>query len=152
MSARDELVRVTVFRVQDREGRGPYRPGFSKHWVDYDADVDNPTIFQDFGLNFRSMFRPGEGGGCAFRTQQQARDWFTPIERVRLANLGYHLHIVTPDRIVAEAPRQLLIASRLPFNLIATPTTWADLHQGHNPATTHAPQASTQSAASEAER
>lgn len=24
---------TTIYRVQDAEGRGPWRPGFSKYWV-----------------------------------------------------------------------------------------------------------------------
>ncbi len=33
-------MRVKVYRIQDDEGRGPFRPGFSQHWCgDFVGDM-----------------------------------------------------------------------------------------------------------------
>lgn len=33
--------KITLYRLQDHEGRGPYRPGFSDTWIDPDNDGSN---------------------------------------------------------------------------------------------------------------
>jgi hypothetical protein len=39
-----------VYRIQDKKGRGPYRPGFSSQWVEDRDDHDNLfPWYQEFG-------------------------------------------------------------------------------------------------------
>lgn len=101
-----------LYRVQDMEGRGPYRPGFSVKWSDAEGEILLP-FWQEFGWSLASIphrFYPGEHGGCGFRTLAQCAKWFTVAERVRLAKLGYQVVAINPDRILAESERQVVFA------------------------------------------
>ena len=107
-----------VYRVQDREGRGPWRPGFSVKWLD-DSDVPLPPSFCDeFGwrpADVRGMWRPGEFGGSACRTVEQLSRWFTPTEQERLRRYGYSIVMMTVDRVLAESENQVVFARRTPL-------------------------------------
>lgn len=108
-----------VYRVQDREGRGPWRPGFSRVWADEDFGPgceDLPSWLVEFGpdlLARRGL--PGEHYGCAVRKPKDLRRWLSDAERMRLAALGFSLVVVKADRILAESKNQLVIASRVPL-------------------------------------
>lgn len=116
-----------VFRVQDAKGRGPYRPGFSHLWAD-DAGPINPTIFQDFGEDVASRYMKRRGYyGCAFRSLHQMSLWFTGIEIYRLILYGYRLVELTPDRVLAESPHQLLFYCKRPLTKLAKPLDWVTL-------------------------
>lgn len=104
------MSKATVYRVQDAEGRGPYRPGFSHRWVDEDHDR-NPPFMVEFNWPLSSVpgrWLPGEHGGCAFRTLDALYRWFSPSECRRLDALGYSVVSMTADRIIAESDKQLV--------------------------------------------
>ncbi|WP_439587511.1 hypothetical protein [Hydrogenophaga sp.] len=112
---------TTVYRWQDDEGRGPYRPGFSRAWVDPLHEIKNPAMFTEFGVGVVGKALPGEGLGCAFRTVEQMKAWFSEGEQERLRFFGYTFVALEADRIVAESERQLVFARRKPFRFGATP-------------------------------
>lgn len=112
---------TTVYRIQDKAGRGPYKPGFSHTWVDQDNDGANcPSEFsfeqvhelievahdKGFGVEF----------GYGFRTMQQLEKWFTESERTKLWLLGYSIVEMEVDVILAETETQLLFARKKPLN------------------------------------
>ena len=106
---------TTVYRIQDAEGRGPYRPGFSHRWTDPDATTANrQPIFFEFPNLDLSRISPGRSG-CAFRTLDQLLRWFTPFERQKLAALGYSVVSMEADEILAESEHQLVFTRRLPL-------------------------------------
>ncbi len=112
----------SVYRVQDDEGRGPYRPGASHRWADDKHQA--PTWMEEFGLDLKDRFAPEESGGCGFRSTEQARAWFSRTERRRLVRLGYSLVRMQVDRILAESPIQLVFARRQPFHIGALIVPW----------------------------
>jgi len=107
----------TVFRVQDAEGRGPYRPGMSAKWVDRIADERlRPPSFIEFGMSIINKKKNGESMGCGFRTMGQLLKWFSISEIVRMKDIGYDIVEMDVDQIVAESNRQLVFVRKLPLN------------------------------------
>jgi hypothetical protein len=99
---------ITIFRVQDQDGRGPWKPGFSHKWVITRPDHDNllpwPIEFGDILKNFL----PAENHGCGCRTIKQLRRWFTHREYKTLKKFNYHAVSIDVDRIIAESNIQLV--------------------------------------------
>ena len=88
---------VEVYRIQDAEGRGPYKPGFSDSWVDPDHIERNPTdvgtILERVGI-IQGALKPGESGCFAVATIHELLRWFSPTERQRLGQHGYYIAAV----------------------------------------------------------
>lgn len=119
-TAPDEEMVQTVYRVQDAEGRGPYRPGFSHTWKDPEHDFRNPSIFDDFPTFNPRRLPNGFAYGCAFRTIGHLTDWFSSRELGRLALMGYRVVQIDVENIIAESPRQVIVARRRPLRIGAT--------------------------------
>ena len=117
-----------VFRVQDREGRGPFKPGFSKMWCDDDfapGQENLPTFLEEFGFDIIDRLgKPGEYYGSAVRTIAEICRWFSATERARLASLDYNIVSLRANRILAESKNQLLIARRAPLANGAIIVSW----------------------------
>lgn len=107
---------MKVYRIQDREGRGPFRPGMSKFWASEgfeDGIKPLPTFAEEFGPDIVDRLgRPGEWFGSAVRTREDINRWFSKAERERLHTLGYKLVRLSVDRILAESENQLVFARR----------------------------------------
>ncbi len=106
-----------VCRIQDKEGRGPYRPGFSHNWSEReDGPLPIQLAFPGIGEKIK-LWRALNGGGhfgCAFRNKDQAARWFSPNEVLTLAGFGYRL-VWMHAEIVAENDDQLVIFSMKPL-------------------------------------
>lgn len=100
-----------IYRVQDREGRGPYRPGFSQRWADEDGP-DCPPWWIETGESMEAamsrMSDPSLHYGCGFDTLAQLHQWFTRGELRRLDRLGFKLVSFAPDKIIARTDRQVV--------------------------------------------
>lgn len=112
---------MRVFRIQDQDGRGPFKPGFSKYWADSDFAPGMkalPPFMEEFGPDaINRLAMPGERHfGSAVRGVGKLREWFSDAERERLAGLGYYIGAIDHARVLAESENQLLIASRVPFS------------------------------------
>lgn len=105
-----------VFRIQDADGRGPYKPGFSHVWCDDFGAPPPPTWMHEFPSVLRRMNDETAHYGTACRSIEQLRKWFTPTELCRLQLLGYHLVVMEVDRVLAESKNQLVFARRKPLN------------------------------------
>lgn len=112
-----------VYRVQDRQGRGPFKPGMTDRWRDPDGN-DFPPIQAEFGLAWREEIPRGWHCGCAFRDPSQAGEWFSAAECGRLASLGYHLVALAGCRVLRESPHQMIVARPAAFRLRASPVAW----------------------------
>ena len=97
-----------VFRVQDRDGRGPWRPGFSDQWVEDREDFDNLVPWYREMGDVHKLGDPGshKGTGCA--TVEQLRRWFTESEYRKLKGFGYQAVELWADRILGESDIQLV--------------------------------------------
>lgn len=114
-----------IYRIQDKDGRGPYKPGFSKHWSDPDARClikaplfatymdEFPEVLNKIGKHFMAY---GGHFGCGFRTTQQLHIWFTDEELQKLKQYDYRVVIIIPDAVLAESENQLVFWCKKPFN------------------------------------
>lgn len=107
-SRTDPTVNVTVYRVQDLNGRGPYQRGFSDVWVRGNPDDrELPAMLDEFP-GILERFTPGMWCGCGCRTIEGLRRWFIPEEYRILKRHGFHAVRMTVARIVAESDAQLV--------------------------------------------
>lgn len=111
-----------VYRVQNLEGRGPWRPGFSHLWVRDRDDHDNlrPWVEQ-FGLGIIPRWSPYWYYGCGCRTLEQLRRWFTAEEYATLRAYGYQAVIMDVHRVLAESDIQLVFQRVRPLYAGAEP-------------------------------
>jgi hypothetical protein len=115
-----------VCRIQDAEGRGPYRPGFSRHWSERETGPD-PVFVAFPGIMARArqiVDQRGGAVGCAFRSIREAMYWFSSTEILTLAKLGYSLCWVEAEEILAENADQLVFWSSLPLAKAVRATGW----------------------------
>jgi hypothetical protein len=111
----------SVFRVQDKDGRGPFKPGFSSTWVEDRDDHDNLVPwFVEMGRVDLQMIA-GMSGGTACRTLDQLRRWFTPSEYKTLRRHGYQAVRLEAGRIIGESGIQLFFERCRPLKEGAIP-------------------------------
>jgi len=118
--------RRLVFRVQDTEGRGPWRPGFSRVWVQPRPDH---MLLAPFFVEFPGVLKavlPGERLGSGCNNPSHLRRWFTEKEYRTLKKLGYSAVALEVDRILAESDVQVVFVRALPFNTNTTPISLYD--------------------------
>ena len=118
---------MIVYRVQDADGRGPWRPGLSRQWVDADAPAGRlvETIFDLIPLDEIRDMRERYYLGCACRTLADLGAWFTPIEKERLRALRFHPVMIQADAVIAESRFQILIGRLRPMAVGATRLSWS---------------------------
>lgn len=108
---------TTIYRVQDAEGRGPYRPGTSHLWSD-DDHWRNVPFFTEFHWPIHTISKRwlrGETGGCGFRSLEQLNRWFSPTEQRKLSERGYTIVQMVADRIINESRNQLVFGRKQPL-------------------------------------
>lgn len=111
----------TVYRVQDKDGRGPWKPGFSQMWIEERADHDNlPPWFLQFGRVERFAIA-GMYVGCGCRTVEQLKRWFLPSEFETLKRHGYRAVKLKVGRILAASDIQCVFECAKPLQKIAEP-------------------------------
>jgi len=111
----------TIYRIQDKSGRGPWKPGFSHKWVEDRVDHDNLVSWmQEFGPVHNKLLA-GEHGGCGCQTIEQLQRWFTESEYKNLKKLGYRAVKMNVNRIIAESDIQLFFGRAKPLRRGITP-------------------------------
>lgn len=107
---------MIVFRVQDKDGRGPWKPGFSHQWVEDRDDHENlvPWLL-DIGPAHLKM-DPSKHAGTACESMEQLRRWFTHSEYNKLLKFGYRTVSLHADKILGRSDIQLVFERRLPLN------------------------------------
>lgn len=110
---------MVVYRVQDSEGRGPWRPGFSSRWVEDRPDHANlpPWMFEIGPVHRRAL--SGEHIGSACETLGQLQRWFTESEYRTLLGFGYRCVSIGGARILGRSNTQCVIACAKPLREIA---------------------------------
>lgn len=106
-----------IVRIQDKQGRGPWRPGFSHTWLDPDGPALPPAI-QETVKNFSEIVNKAHSKGfhigCAVR-DGRISDWVSDSEMDRLKREGFFLVNATQCQILADDGRQVLIACKKPL-------------------------------------
>lgn len=109
---------MTVYRIQDQEGRGPFRPGFSHRWLDEMKPNEHelvawPVQFPHLlPVVMRSRFCYF---GCACKSPDQLRRWFSISEMERLREFGYSAIKLKVDKILGESDVQLVFQRTKPL-------------------------------------
>lgn len=103
---------IEIYRIQGSEGRGPFKPGFSRLWVD-STDTNRP---EPAPPDFRRIhFEPGFVYGCGCRSMDQLRIWFNGTELARLRDMGFKAVRMVVDRIEFEDDFQVVFRRRRPL-------------------------------------
>jgi hypothetical protein len=104
-----------IYRVQDVNGRGPWKPGFSHMWIERRPDHDNlMPFFQEFGrIDLKAI--KGMHVGCGCKTKEQLKRWFTQQEYERLLMHGYSAVQMEVGRILAQSDIQCVFERAKPL-------------------------------------
>ncbi len=92
-----------VYRIQDHEGRGPFKPGLTKYWANTSKDELSP-----FYVEFSEIPVSGLALRCGCTSVDQLKLWFTPHEYGRLLGFGYKCVIIENAKIHFESEIQCL--------------------------------------------
>lgn len=106
---------VTVFRIQDANGRGPFRPGLTTVWLDPDRTFFPPAIMDEFNVRKALKKKGNFHIATATATQTILRKWFSRTEYDRLRALGYKAYEVPGCGILDRSKIQMLVCREFPF-------------------------------------
>lgn len=112
---------LLIWRVQDAEGRGPFRPGFTKTWKT-DHGLNLPPIFVELNIapeQLPALCPRGMHVGIGCDSWLQLMKWFSHRELETLAKAGFGVVNFEPKRIIARTRTQVLFAHDLPLRSIA---------------------------------
>lgn len=104
-----------IYRVQDRQGRGPWKPGFSSYWVETRPDHDNLLPWYLEFPDKRFSVRRGQHYGVGCRTVEKLRRWFTESEYKKLLSFGYRAVKMSVDQVVMESDTQAVFVRNKPL-------------------------------------
>ena len=116
--------RLPLLRVQDRYGRGPFRPGLSKFWLDdSEKSLDLlPTVMDDFGEEFYRVVGQacalGLHVGTAVEGWKMLDRWFTEKECFRLAVMGFRIADASQLKRLLISKNQILVSWHLPLSML----------------------------------
>ena len=117
VSSACSTVRTIVYRMQDVDGRGPWKPGFSESWTEDRDEAEYAALrpmFQEFpGL--LGCFRTGKHYGCGCLSLEQLRRWIRPNEYARLKRYGYHCVSMEVDRVLHASDVQCVFERTKPL-------------------------------------
>ena len=98
-----------IWRVENREGRGPYV--FNEEMFDYEGPLDihnkfngHPAPLEDKGIERNVL--PHEV--CGFKTLNQAHAWFSEEDIIWMEQFGFYLKQIDVKSISAEGQYQVL--------------------------------------------
>jgi hypothetical protein len=116
---------VKVYRIQAADGRGPFRPGLTKYWIDV-LHAPRPMPIQDaFGFFWIEELRAGWMYGCGCLSLDELVKWFSPNECAALKDMGYFPAVIEADEIVRNREgEQVIFGCKKPFSKIAKKLTW----------------------------
>jgi len=116
----------SIYRIQDKDGRGPYKPGWSHVWQEHRCLIDgckHPTMMDEFPwvldkIKLRFCVSGGHFG-CGFRTMEQLQQWFNAEEIEKLKRFDYRIVKIPADEILAESEKQLVFWCKKPLQRLA---------------------------------
>jgi hypothetical protein len=105
-----------IYRIQDKHGRGPFRPNFTKKWCEFNHDL--PSIINEFP-NLKNDIEPyyknGFYLGVGVRGTTGLNKWFSNTEISKLKSLGFSIVRCVGVTVICESDNQLVFASNLPL-------------------------------------
>lgn len=110
----------TYYRIQDDDGRGPFKPGFSEQWVRDEPDMTLvPWLFEIGPVHETALV--GEVCACVCDSVEQLKRWIDPDEYRRLLSYGYQAVKVQGGRVLGRSETQAVIARAAPLTIGAEP-------------------------------
>lgn len=108
-----------LYRVQDKYGRGPFRPGFTCEWLSHDKDYNSlPPWWVEFDIDINKIAGLPKGyhlgSGCW--TMEKLILWFNDIEMKILKGHGFKLIELVPDLVIAQSDIQVLFGQKEPLH------------------------------------
>lgn len=114
-----------VYRVQDSEGRGPWRPGFSHVWIEpRDDHKFLVSCLEQFDIK---QLPTNRHIGCGCLTKDQLRRWFTESEYMKLRLFGYSAVEMGVDEVVFRSSIQCMFERKKPLATGVVPIELYDL-------------------------
>jgi len=109
-----------LYRIQDKDGRGPWRPGFSEAWVDYGKDDRLcPPVQIEFPKWEKAIWRARGSGlahfGCCVEGIRGIHQWFTPDEIRKLRGFGFRLVDASSLVSICTGKHQIIGGSVMPL-------------------------------------
>lgn len=107
---------MIIFRIQDKHGRGPWRPGFSYQWIEDREDHENLVSWLvEFGpIHLIVPTWEHMGTGCT--TIEQLKRWFTENEYRKLKTFGYEAVKIDIDHIFGTSNIQCVFGRMKALN------------------------------------
>lgn len=108
-----------IIRIQDTDGRGPWRPGFSYQWIGDDTPTGMPAI-SHYPKALAAAVCADKRGlhvGCAVYDIDIGK-WFSPRDIEKLKSLGFAMVDASRCTVLFSAPGQVLIGSELPLKFL----------------------------------
>jgi len=104
-----------IYRVQDADGRGPWRPGFSHKWTEDRTDAEYAALLP-WPIEFPGLVFGYGYHGCGCQSLAQLRRWIRQSEYATLQRYGYRAVAIEVDRILARSAVQCVFERRKPLN------------------------------------
>jgi len=104
---------MIIYRVQDKDGRGPWKPGFSHKWIVDRDDLNNlHSINKEFNCSYLDRtFYEGWHFGCGCLSVDQLKRWFIEEEYNTLLEYGYS-SVKINGKVLESSSIQCLFARR----------------------------------------
>lgn len=91
-----------VYRVENAEGQGPYRPDGPANGFNHSCVNSHPTPHND-GIPCPEEYV------CGFTSREQLKEWFDATERTTLRAEGYMIALyIVPGECVVDGKKQLV--------------------------------------------
>lgn len=91
-------MKTTVYRIQDKDGRGPFKPGYTDTWLDNDR-----TFFPKAPIREQQWIQkiadPDFHIAFVCETIDQLKNWVSETEYARLKKDGYNAVKIAVDKI-----------------------------------------------------
>jgi len=91
-------MKVSVYRIQDKEGRGPFKPGYTEKWLDADRTYFPKAPIRE-QLWIKKIADPDLHLAFVCETVEQLKNWVSATEYARIKEDGYSAVKITVDKI-----------------------------------------------------
>ena len=108
-----------IYRVQDKQGRGCFKPNFTREWCEYNHTL--PAIGEEFPMlhyQAKPYHDAGYHLGCAVRSMDGLFKWFSKTELENLYKLKHYVVAVKQYEVVAESANQVVFATKKPLKIL----------------------------------
>ncbi len=127
---------MRIYRVQDKDGRGPFKPGFSNKWSDETfapGQKQLPTWMQEFNYTAEKINALDKEAyyGSGVKSIEDIKKWFSETERAKLKELGYFIVSLSAVHPLNESENQVFFSRAIPLNAAKHVIPWEKLDKGY---------------------